>query len=187
MIVEPCIDARPEHLIKQVTRVLEHMRVNAVVEGEAIGDDVYLVRSKVVSDQVGDCPRNASVRGRILGMCRSVPKRCPAGVTDKFRVAASGSNGGHRSPKVIGELRIPAADGRIGEAGPQNGHHAGGIHYAELVVLSKVGEGPGVLLAGMFGPEKSDFALRRSADRAVRVTEDANLVVVLHPNVARER
>jgi predicted nucleic acid-binding protein len=72
MIVEPCIDARPEHLVKQVMRVLERMHVNAIAEGEAICDDVYLVRSKVVSDQVGDCPRNASVCGRILGMCRSV-------------------------------------------------------------------------------------------------------------------
>src|ERR1700757_2413423 len=95
MIMEPRIDTCPEHLVKQVMRVLEHVGVNAVAKGKAIGDDVYLRCSKVVSDQVGDCPRNASVRSRILGMGWSSTQGRPAGVAGKFRVAASGSNCRH--------------------------------------------------------------------------------------------
>jgi hypothetical protein len=75
MIVEASVNARPEHLVKQVTRVLERVRVNAIAEREAVYDNVNLAGFEAVSDQAGDRSRDATVRSGIFGMAWSAAQR----------------------------------------------------------------------------------------------------------------
>src|SRR5215469_3075987 len=107
-IVEACVDTRPKYLPEQVTRIVEHVRVNAIVESETVYNDVYLFCFEVIADQAGDYSGNASVGRWIFRMRGSGAQRCPGGISDKCRVAPAGWNRRHWPPKTVGELRIPA-------------------------------------------------------------------------------
>jgi hypothetical protein len=74
-IVEASVNARPEHLPKQVTGVLERVRVNAIAECQTVYHHVNLAGFEVVSDQAGDSSCDATMRSGIFGMAWSAAQR----------------------------------------------------------------------------------------------------------------
>jgi len=186
MIVEASIDACPEHLFEQVIRVLERVRVDAVAERETIYNNANFACVEVVPDQARDRSSDATVCRGIFGMAGSGAQREPIRVASQFGVTTAGLNGRHRSPNIIGKLRVPTSNRCVCKAGPQDRHQARRIHNTQFVVLNEVAEGASVLLACVLCSEQSNFALCVRANCTVGLPKEANLVVVVHPFLASE-
>src|SRR6266571_3408844 len=102
--------------------------------------------------------------GNIIGERRGDNERTPSRI-------ASGANGSHWAPEVIGVFRIPGTDGGISHGDVQEREQTS-------VLLDRIASGRADLLrdavpvprgcfgAGTIGPEQSDQALLRCTRRA---------------------
>src|SRR5258708_28061303 len=108
----------------------------------------------------------------------------PIGIAHESGIAAAGADGGHGPPETERKFSVPAADGGVGESGPQHGHQSRAIRSVELHLRRESPEGAAVLLAGMLRPEKANLCLLRSANCAVARSERHYLVVVVNPLLA---
>src|SRR5258708_7800035 len=97
---------------------------------------------------------------------------------------ASGSYRGDRAPKTEGELGIPAANDGVGVSSPKHRHETRGIRSIERFQRRQIAEGTPILLAGVFGPEETDFGLLRCTDGAIESTERLYLIIVIDPYLA---
>jgi len=89
VIVEAGVDPCPKNLLEQVARVLECMRVNAIIEREAIHHDVHFLRAEVPANQARNCGSDASVRRGILWVTRGGAERRPVWVRGQIGIAAT--------------------------------------------------------------------------------------------------
>src|SRR5258708_252781 len=183
VVVKASIDASCFHFFHQVIGSGERM---GGVSDEAVDGELHVRRPEIPFENGRDGASDTAVRSGILRMSRSCSQRSPGKVAGELRIAASRPYRGYRAPKTERILGIPAANDGVREATPKHRHEARGVRSIERFQRRQVAEGPRVLLAGVFGPKKSDFGLLWRPDSAIESTERLYLSVVIDPNLAVE-
>src|SRR5215469_17077812 len=114
-------------------------------------------------------------------MAGSVCQREPSRISYKSGVASTCLDCSHRPPETETELRIPAADARIGVSCPKHRHQSCRVQSAEPFLHGQIPESAGVLLTGVFRPEETNFGMLGCSNRTVDRPQCLYLVVVVDP------
>jgi len=111
--------------------------------------------------------------GRVGGCIGRRDRQTAGGAADGIAVT------GRQNPNLYLALKHPM--GCVGITGPEHGHHAGRIFYAEIVRGGERVEHAAVLLPRVFGIEDTDLGFGRGANGAVGAAIEASQVIVAFP------
>src|SRR5260370_30483958 len=183
MVVESSVDSRVLDFVHQVAGARE---VVCGVGDETVQGELQIGGSEVPLKNRRNHGGDAAVSSRILGMSWCVRQRRPIGVGREGGIAAACTNSSYRPPKAKGELGIPAADGGVGESGPQHGHQSRGIGSVEPLLGGQISEGAAILLAEVLRPAKAKLCLLWGSNSAVYRSKGHHLGVIVNPLPAVE-
>src|SRR6266853_1431690 len=178
VVVESGIDPCVLHFVHEVGGAGE---IVYRVSDEAIHGELQIWGAEIPLQNRRDRASDAAVRSGVLRMSGCARERYPIRIGHERGITTACADRGHGPPETKGKFSVPAADGGVGESGPQHGHQSSSIRSVEPLLGRQIPEGAAVLLAGMLSPEKANLRLLWGSNSTVHRTKGHHLVVIVNP------
>src|SRR5262245_13842748 len=140
----------------------------------------HFVRPKKERERAGRRASDVVGARSVVGIVRVVDQRLPVWISNRPRVVVvlTKSNGGHRPPKIVGELGVPRGDLSIGRRQTDQREEPRTVSNVAHVSLGEFPNNAVPKHHVVGGPEYGEVSLLRSSGNAEALSHRFNLVVV---------